>query len=185
MQERSLTAKNSHSASVSKSVMIAHYFYRKSNLRALTKLLFARLSTLFENHGEKLSKRVVLLAALTGFFGVPVADGHSSQMMIGLPMAYLGWVNMSNYQLERAREGIPHCEQIGVGRMEELPRFRARFAFETDLSTLPGDQISVLATTRAARWGAVGPLLVFSMPPLPPLPPCGANVHPLRKAAAR
>ena len=101
-------------------------------------------------------KSTLILAALAGLLGVPVAHAQSSATFIGLSKAYLRYVADPNGEQGWFSYDVPHCRQFGMGNIEDLgPRFLLHFVFETDPMSSTDRRVGAM-TTMHAQQGSSG-----------------------------
>lgn len=120
-------------------------------------------------HGERLLKSTLILAALAGLLGVPVAHAQSSATYIGLSKAHVRYMAAPDSEhWWSTYYDMPHCRKFGLGMVTDLgPRFHSHFAIETD-PMLSTDRQSGAMTTMHAQQGSSGAdPATFFMPPLP------------------
>jgi len=119
-------------------------------------------------HGERLLKSTLILAALAGLLGVPVAHAQSSATLIGLRTAHLRYVADPNGERGWVSYDMAHCRQFGLGRMEDLgPRYHLHFVLDTDPMSSTARRFGVMATMYTQQGSDVAGLATFSMLPLP------------------
>ena len=66
-------------------------------------------------HGERLLKSTLVLAALAGLLGVPVAHAQSSATFVGLGKAHLRYVTDPSGEHGWFSYDMPHCRHVWNG----------------------------------------------------------------------
>jgi len=117
-------------------------------------------------HGERLLKSTLILAALAGLLGVPVAHAQTSATFVGLRKAHLRYVADPNGEHGWFSYDTPHCRRFGLGMMEDIgPRFHPHFVLETDPMSSTDRRVGAM-TTMHAQQGSSGadPAMFFKLP---------------------
>ena len=119
-------------------------------------------------HGERLLKSTLILIALAGLLGVPVAHAQSSATYIGLSKAHVRYMAAPDSEhWWSTYYDTPHCRRFGLGMMEDLgPRFHSHFVLETDPMSSTERRFGAMATMHAQQESRSADTVTFSMPPL-------------------
>jgi hypothetical protein len=123
------------------------------------------------NHGRTLLKSTLILVALSGLLGVPVAHAQSSTTFIGLREVY--WRYVADPSGEAVFRPMGHCRGIGLRGVEDINPFLYPFFMPKSGSISSADRRFGAMATMYMQQGSNG--LVRAAFSTVPRPRCEKN----------